>query len=129
MNFKQLLFLILILVTSISANAVKFDESNEKSEQNYFVITTEAINVQKDETIFEQQRLSKEAQYQLTKEIKLSYLNEMWATFSATMIMVVDLFIMFFLLIFIRMFVFITFELFPYGVNKLVDNIEEGLRK
>ncbi len=126
---KYILFLILILLSCVSVFAGGFDESNEKSEQNYFVITTDTINVQKDETLLEQQRLSKEAQYQLTKEIKLSYLNEMWATFSATMIMVVDLFIMFFLLIFIRMFVFITFELLPYGVNKLVDNIEEGLRK
>ena len=73
------------------------DQTNNKADQNYFIITEDAISVQKDETQLEQQRLEKEAEFNLKKSIKEDYLNEMWATYSATIIMIVDLVIMFFL--------------------------------
>jgi hypothetical protein len=102
----------------------KTDESNSKSDQNYFIISQEAIEVQKDETQLEQQRLAKEAEYNLQREIKNNYMNEMWSTYSATIQLVTDLGIMLFLVIFVRLIFFIMFELLPYGLNKLVDNLE-----
>jgi hypothetical protein len=118
------ILLIGLLLLSIIPSVLSFDESNEKGEQTKFVITQDAINVQKDETQLEQQRLEKEAEFNLKKSIKEDYLNEMWATYSATIILIVDLVIMFFLIVFVRLIFFILFELLPYGLNKLVDYIE-----
>lgn len=122
------MFIIFVTLMLIPFAFAKFDESNEKSDQNYFKITQDVISVQKDETQLEQQRLSKEAEFNLKKEIKYNYLNEMWATYSSTMVMIVDLVIMFFILIFLRLFVFISFELLPMGVNKLVDSLEGWIK-
>jgi hypothetical protein len=87
------------------------DMSNQKSDQNYFIITPDAINVQKDETQLEQQRLSKEAEFNLKKEIKNNYLNEMWATYSSTIILLVDL-------LFFSAFIIITNQIFK--IYKLI---------
>jgi hypothetical protein len=104
------------------------DQTNNKADQNYFIITQDAISVQKDETQLEQQRLMKEAEYNLKKEIKNNYLNEMWATYGATIVLITDLFIMFFYVIFVRMVLFLLFELLPFGLNRVVDYMEDWFK-
>ena len=61
-----------------STHGFGFDMSNEQAEQNYFIITQEAITTQKDETQLEAQRLSAQAEFNLKKEIKQTYFNELW---------------------------------------------------
>ena len=117
-----------VILMLIPISFAGFNEEYNKDTQTQFLISEESIQVQQDETLIEQQRLSKEGEYLLKKSIKEEYLNEMWATYSSTIQMIVDLFIMIFLTAFIVLFSFITFELIPMGMNRLVDIIEGWLK-
>ena len=104
------------------------DQVNLEITQNSFLITEDTINVQQGETTLERQLLSKEASYTLKKEIKQTYINEMWATYSSTIVLVADIIIMIFSLFILRLFVFLVVEALPYGVNKMVDYIEDWFK-
>jgi len=126
---KKHILLIMICILMFSTFSFAFeDQVNLEITQNSFLITEDTINVQQGETTLERQLLSKEASYTLKKEIKQTYINEMWATYSSTIVLVADIIIMIFSLFILRLFVFLVVEALPYGVNKMVDYIEDWFK-
>ena len=123
MKFKFIIILLMLIISSMSVFSLQ-DEVNLETSQNTFLITEDTIQVQQDETQLERQLLSKEAEYLLKREIKQTYINEVWATYSSTIILFVDIIVMMFSLFIMRLLIFLTLEAIPLGINKLVDYME-----
>lgn len=122
---KKYLIIILFLFYSVSICYSDMDEGYSQTDRNNFLIDEKSIEEQTTQSQLEEQSLAKEAKFNLQVSIRENYFNEIFNTFWATINMLIDLSIMFFIIIFIRMFIFITFELFPMGINIVLDSLED----
>lgn len=119
------IFLILTLFSAIKVSFADGDLSNLQTSQTKFILTSDAIQVQKDETDLEKQRLEKEARFEIGKDVRQNYINAMWSTYSATITLIGDLFLMIFYIIILRLFFVLTFELIPMLITKITDILED----
>lgn len=122
MKLNIFTYFLILIILCCSAFAV-FDMEESENSQTHYIIDSDTIEIQRDQTELEKQSLIKETEFRVKRETRVALGNELWLIWSTTIKLMADIVVGFFLFVILKIFRFMLIDGIPLLIKKMINNI------